>query len=52
MKNVYVSPEVELICLAPAEDIAALGIDFDNFGLGSVSMFAATSSVMDIDVAI
>ena len=46
MKNVYVSPEVELIALAPVEGIAALA----DITLGSV-MTAATSSVADIDVS-
>ena len=47
MKNVYVSPEVELICLAPSEKIAALA----DITLGGV-LAAATGSVADIDVAI
>lgn len=45
MKNVYVSPEVELIALAPVEGIAALDISLGR-------MDAATSSVADIDVGI
>ena len=47
MKNVYVSPEVELICLAPSEKIAAL----PEVNLGGI-MTAAFGSVADIDVAI
>lgn len=45
MKNVYVSPEVELIALAPVEGIAALDITLGR-------MDAATGSVADIDVSI
>lgn len=48
MKNVYVSPEVELIALAPAEGIAALGHNFD-ISLGGL-MSTANSSVYDVDV--
>lgn len=46
MKNVYVSPEVELIALAPAEGIAALA----DITLGGL-MNTATGSVADIDVS-
>ena len=42
MKETYVSPELELLCLAPAERIAAnLDVDFDTLtggqGGGSIT---------------
>ena len=51
MKEKYISPELELLCLAPVENLANDDVDFDGL-LGSQNGGVSADPNVDIDIPI
>lgn len=52
MKETYISPELELLCLAPEEQLALLAQDFDSYLGGEGSSENVSGVIMDPDMDI
>lgn len=51
MKELYISPELNLLCLAPQEKLMSDTVEFDTL-LGTYQPGAAVSENADIDIDI
>ena len=51
MKELYIAPEMELLCLAPAERLAAFELEFDTLMANHTVGISADPNI-DIDVEI
>lgn len=48
MKEIYIAPQLELLCLAPEEQLALLPQDFDDY-LGGEGENAVSGVIVDPD---
>lgn len=48
MKELYIAPQLKVLCLAPAEQLAQLSQDFDSY-LGGENSGNVSGAIMDFD---